>query len=341
MITSRPRHALVLLFALVVGLAALPLMGASLFGIDPLHAPFIDNQPHTLEANSDTWFKFDYGTIDSTRPLVMLSLVNGAASGMRFEVWAAKDIGSWWENQPVGKGTVAPVDCNTGLPAGGGACRSSDVTWSGAFGGAGTFYVRVINDHPAPQVFLLVVQGTTVTLGPAAAAPSGPTATGTSTLAPPTHTSTPGPGPIVRDDPAFAVPIDGQLHTLPGNAATWFKFDYGSEGLPRQVVSLRLANGVQTMVRFEVWAPENLDHWWEKKPAGRGTQEIIVGCNPPAEATATVAEDEPTPTPEPPSGGHCPTNDLTWSGAFGGPGTFYVRVVNDNGSAMDYVLTLQ
>ncbi len=337
--TSRSPRALTLVLVLVVGVVSCLIVGASLSQVDPYHAPFIDNQPHTLEANADTWFKFDYGLVNSTPPIVMLRLVNGASSGVRFEVWAPKDIAAWSQNQPVGRGTVARVDCSTGLP-GGTDCLSNDLSWAGAFGGPGTFYVHVVNDTPSPQSFFLTIQGAGVGLGaptaPGATTP-GATAAHAPTAPPPTHTSTPSAAPAIRDDPNFAAPIDGQLHSIPAQSATWYKFDYGSG---RNVVSLRLVNGVQTLVRFEVWAGKDIPNWWGNKPVGRGTQEVIVGCNP-AEATETVEADTPTPTAEPPSGGHCPTNDLTWSGAFGGAGTYYVRVVNDNIFPMDYVLTIQ
>ncbi len=102
---------------------------------------------------------------------------------------------------------------------------------------------------------------------------------------------------------------------------------------------LRLVNGVQTGVRFEVWGGD-LKNWWLQNPVGRGTQEILVNCFPPLEPSPTPVDDEPSPTEEPPTG-HCPTNDLTWQGAFGAPGTYYVRVVNDDIVTVDYLLLMQ
>ncbi len=156
----------------------------------------------------------------------------------------------------------------------------------------------------------------------------------------PTVTPVPAAIPVFADDPFQAIPIDGVPHTIPGNSATWYKFDYGGNAAGRPIVNLRLPNGVVTGVGFEVWDSDKIRDFWEQKPVGRGTQEVITGCHPAPEPTAEVEGDEATPTPEPAPGDHCPTNDLTWKGAFGGAGTFYVRVVNPNSGPADYVLLM-
>jgi hypothetical protein len=52
-------------------------------------------------------------------------------------------------------------------------------------------------------------------------------------------------------------------------------------------------------------------------PNGHGTTEIV-----------------PCPT------GKCATSDLTWGGAFGSTGTYYVRVINPNASDVTTTLSL-
>ncbi len=143
------------------------------------------------------------------------------------------------------------------------------------------------------------------------------------------------------DDPAFAIAPDGQSHTIPGNAAVWYAFDYsGARADPRQIVFIRLTNGVQTGVQFEVWSGEYLKNWWLQKPVGRGNQEILINCYLPVGPIPTPVDDEPPPTEEPQTN-KCPTNDLTWSGAFGANGTYYVRVINTNPAPQTFQLTIQ
>ncbi len=331
--------------ALLLSLGTIAVLAAGPGTNDPFHAPFIDNRLHTLPGHSDTWFKFDYSATDPTwHAVATLRLVNGARTGVRFQVWPPENINAWWEKQPVGVGTEVPTDCETGQVKGNGECQSGDLNWSGAFGATGTYYVRVLNDNDGPADYALVATGESIRLSPPPPfTPAAPTAR-------PPIPSTPTFTPVAVsmaavDDPGRAIDIDGQPRTIPGNAATWFKFEYGDgETRPRTVRMLRLVNGVVTSVRFEVWAQQNLDHWWEKKPVGRGTQEVLVNCfQTSEEPTPTTEPGEPTPTPVPTATptGKCYTNDLTWAGAFGAPGTYYVRVVNDNSAPMYYVLTLQ
>jgi hypothetical protein len=109
------------------------------------------------------------------------------------------------------------------------------------------------------------------------------------------------------------------------------------------VFHLRLVNGILTGVRFEVWAPENLNNWWLGTPVGRGTQEVLTNCFvTEAEAQPTAEPGQPTPTPLPTATptGKCLTNDLTWAGAFGGAGIYFVRVVNESDAPQSYTLKL-
>ncbi len=344
MSTRRRSLIVVWLFGLGACLILFAVVGASPMQSDPFHAVYLDNQTHTIADNSDLWYKFDYGLANPSRTVASLTMVNGTNSGVSYEVWAPELINDWWEQKPTGRGTSTTLDCDTGLPSANGGCQSPDLTWSGSFGAFGTYYVHVINSNSSPSSFLLTVQGDSVTLGPST--PNTPAPQPPAVVAPAAKTATPVAiaNTAPRDDPNFAVQIDGLTHSLPAGAATWYRFDYGiSDYTARPVVSIRLPNGVVTGVGFQVWAGENTKNWWEQKPVGQGTQEILVGCNVPPSDTATPTDNEPTPIPEPTQTptGKCPTNDLTWVGAFGAAGTYYVRVINNSGSLQNYVLIMQ
>lgn len=149
---------------------------------------------------------------------------------------------------------------------------------------------------------------------------------------PPTVRVIPSPAPTTAqplvsvDDPGQARTIDGQQHILPAHSATWYRFGYGADPNTgkRPVMTITLVNGKDSGVRFEVYAPENLNAWWNNQPTGRGTVQM-VDCT----------------TGEPSETGECKSPDLVWKGAFGAGGTYYVRVVNDNNSQSFYVLTIQ
>jgi hypothetical protein len=128
---------------------------------DPNKSVPIDNAPHTIAANSATWFRFDYTplTDNGERIVRTVRLVNGNHSGVRFEVWTPDHVNDWWDNQkPVGRGTVYMLDCDTGEPSESGECESPDLIWIGKFNIGATYYVRVVNDNPQPAVFTLTIQ---------------------------------------------------------------------------------------------------------------------------------------------------------------------------------------
>ncbi len=355
MLIHRLRRSVAMLtLAAFSGLSLFMILGLSPSRNDPFHAPYIDNQMHSIAANSDTWFRFDYGLVSPPRTVVTLAIVNGAQSGLGFEVWAPEIISQWWQEKPTGQGMVLAVDCTTGTLLGGGGCQSKDLMWIGAFGGAGTYYVRVINRTSSPSQFLLTIQGTSVSPAPTPTPSSArtlvfrPTTTRAVGRVVPTPSRTPTMMalPTPYDDPYHAAPLDGQLHALPGNSATWYKFDYGIAGnfQYRPRVGLRLVGAAGTGVGFEIWSPETLPEWWLRHPVGRGSLEVTFNCAFQGGPTETpFPSDQSTPTSTPtstpaPTGTpapeaictHTPTNNLTWFGAFGGPGTYYVRVVNDS-----------
>ncbi len=158
----------------------------------------------------------------------------------------------------------------------------------------------------------------------------GPTGTAT-----PAATSVPGGNPTPAqappaaaagtnlDDPGRAATLgNAAAAAIPANTAQWFRFDYVTPAntFPAQQVMVRLVNGVTNGLGFEVWSPERMQgNWWENKPVGRGTQEVLPACN------ITLPDDTVV---------KCTTNDLTWVGGFGAPGTYYVRVTNNTDKAL-------
>ncbi len=140
--------------------AAAPAANATANTDDPTKAAAIDASQHTLTGNGVTWYSFNYGlNDDGTRPVVTITMPNGNANGLSFQVWSADAFqGGWFNNKPVGIGTAAATDCSTGEVAGGGGCASPDLTWQGAFGAPGTYYVRVINGNNAPANYTLSIQ---------------------------------------------------------------------------------------------------------------------------------------------------------------------------------------
>src|SRR5512142_2078951 len=166
MITCLKGRAIAMWLGVCISLGALCVIGAQVYRSDPLPAPFIDNQVHSIAASSDMWFKFDYGINGTTHSIVTLTLVNGTGSGLRFQLWSPESIWNWWERPPIGKGTATSLDCDTHFPSMSGECRSGDLTWVGAFGAGGTYYVQVVNDTDMARDFLLVVQGTGISRGP-------------------------------------------------------------------------------------------------------------------------------------------------------------------------------
>jgi hypothetical protein len=126
---------------------------------DPALAAPINGTAAMIPANSAMWFKFDYSPTDSNaHPVVTITMVNGAQSGLRFEVYTPGELNQWWDNTPIGRGTTTSVSCDTGEVAGNGGCTSNDLTWSGSFTDGGTYYVRVVNTNDSPASAVLAIR---------------------------------------------------------------------------------------------------------------------------------------------------------------------------------------
>jgi hypothetical protein len=294
--------------------------------------PYVDTEPHTLPANSAQLLRFDYSldSLNNRRPVTTIKLLGGYASGVQFEIWTAEAIADMAHNKPIGRGTVIPLDCNTGQQIGGGQCMSPDLNWVGSFGGSGTYYINVVNTNNFPSTYHISIEGDGVSLGPATPAASLAIATAlpsVATPAAPVAAATPGTAPTPNtDDPNRAKTISGAAGgTLAPNAVVWYRFDYANNHQTgrRPWVTITLVNGNNSGVAFAVYAPENIGEWWNNHPTGRGTVEM-VDCQ----------------TGQPSETGGCQSPNLLWEGNFGADGTYWIRVGNNNNSNTSYILTL-
>ncbi len=126
---------------------------------DPGHALALPAGLINLPANGSLWYQFSYS---GDRSQIVITLPGGNASGVRFNVWTPQQVGDWWEQNPIGRGTAQAINCDTGKPQTNGACQSNDLDWSGNFNAAGTYYVQVINTNTTPVTAQLLVQGSGV-----------------------------------------------------------------------------------------------------------------------------------------------------------------------------------
>jgi hypothetical protein len=170
-------------------------------------------------------------------------------------------------------------------------------------------------------------QSPNLDLGNGAATGQGRIPSGPPAVAVPTAPSTTNAAPTVNaDDPNRATTIRGAAGgTLAPHAVVWYRFDYANNHQTgrRPWVTITLVNGNGSGVAFAVYAPENIGEWWNNPPTGRGTV-WLIDCQ--------------TGVPSP--SGECQSPNLMWNGNFGADGTYWIRVVNDNGFDANYILTL-
>lgn len=125
------------------------------------------------------------------------------------------------------------------------------------------------------------------------------------------------------------------MNAIPANSALWFRFEYDAAGYqaPHPTVTVRLLNGLSNGLAFEIWSAERMQgDWRQNKPVGRGTQQVLPSCDEPEEegagGEAGGGGEETASAPTALSCSKFETSDLTWTGGFGGSGTYYVRLVN-------------
>lgn len=304
-------------FAVLLALAVLLTLGVVTVSAQGPVA-YLDNQTHTIAANGSTMYRFDYAlNSDGTHPQVTITMPNGTNSGLGFQIWAPEIVNDMADNKPTGIGSPLTIDCNSGTITAAGGCQSADLIWTGAFGSGGTYYVLVTNGTASQMSYTLKITGSGFSLGQQQVASVSAPAQG------------PAAAPAIAttaDDPTRAVAIDNKQHTLPANAVTWYSFTYGllDDGT-HPVKTITLVNGAQSGLTFQVWSAEQFPGgWWNNDPIGHGTA-AALDCS-----TMAVAGQ-----------GGCSSPDLTWAGALGGPGTYYVRIVNNTGAPVNYTLTIQ
>ncbi len=283
--------------------SAAPVVGPA---TDPAHAALIDNQPHIIPAGTSVWYSFNYV---GDKSQILLSLVNGAASGLQFNVWTPARIGDWWNETPIGRGAAQNINCDTGVVEEKGACKSNDLIWTGNFDIPGTYYIQVTNPAANAMSGQLMIQGTGVMLAPAAPqAPSQSAAPAAVAVGPAT-------------DPNHAALIDNQSHTIPAGTSLWYSFNYVGD---KSQILLTLVNGGSGGLKFNLFTPAQIGDWWNETPIGRGTVQSI---------NCTTGEIE--------AKGTCQASDLTWNGNFDLSGMYFVQVVNPTASAVPGQLTIQ
>lgn len=122
----------------------------------PFTAVYVrDNREQTIPAQSDMWYKFDYGG-DKSR--VMIVLYDGNVSGVWFAVFDPYQAINFTENRFVGRGTPQPVLCEQG------SCTGNDLVWVGSFPVAGTYFIRVTNPNDKPWKFKLHIEGSNINI---------------------------------------------------------------------------------------------------------------------------------------------------------------------------------
>lgn len=276
----------------------------------------VDNQTHSISPNASLWYHFDYA---GDRSMIMLTLVNGTHSGVGFDVFTPGQIGDWWSEAPIGRGTPQALNCSSGMPQTGGACQANDLNWVGNFPESGTYYVEVINNNPGTSTFQLTIAGSGVNVNKQT--------TSTSMVAPTGTTPTTTTGNVAMNmtglpnlDPGHAAIMDNHSHMIPGNAGLWYRFNYV---VNRSEVTITMPNGTNSGLDFNVFASSQIGDWWSETPVGRGTAQA-VNCF----STA------------PGVNGGCQSKDLSWKGNFNTNGTYYVEIVNNNSSAASAQLSI-
>ncbi len=310
----------------------------------PAAAAVIDNQTHSILANSSLWYRFDYA---GDKSQILITLVNGSVSGLKFNLFTPAQIGDWFNETPIGRGTAQPLNCDTGVPVLYSSCYANDLTWSGQFNGsgAGTYYVEVVNNAGSAINAQLTVSGSGVSLAPQTATSTGSTTQPTTTTQTntPTQSTTstqttaataPNTNPnsassksattnsvVANTDPGRAAFIDNAPHTIPANSSAWYKFNYAGD---KSQITVALLNGSNSGTAFKVFTPAQIGDWWETAPIGQGTVQMI-DCT----------------TGMPSESGGCQSNDLIWIGQFNAGGTYYVEVMNNNSNPVTAQIKIQ
>ena len=103
----------------------------------PDRAGGVDGASHTLAPHSELWYIVGF-------PLdwVTVKLLGAAGSGLSFEVYAPSQVGDWWKEDPLGRGSV----------------DGNDLVWTGGPDGSDRRYIRVVNKTGQAVAFTLRVE---------------------------------------------------------------------------------------------------------------------------------------------------------------------------------------
>lgn len=224
---------LVALLALVLGVGTLTASAVNVADSGPDSAVYIDNQPHTIPANSAAWFRFNYSGDES---LVSLTLVNLAKTNVIFEVYTPGQVSQWWKVGPVGQATD----------------RGDNHFWLGSSIEGGMYYVRVVNTEPSAMTYTLLVAGAGIATQPTVVIPPVIPVTG---IAP------------TNSVPGGAAYLTTATYSIPANTSLWYRFAFASDD---SQVNLKLVNGNKNGLQFEVYGWDQIGFWSKTDPAGRG-----------------------------------------------------------------------
>jgi hypothetical protein len=315
--TRNLRAFIIASLVLLGGVIALPAAAAAPTNTFPGGAAYIDNHSHTIPANTGLWYRFDY---TGRRTPILLTLVNGTNSGLEFGVYTPAQISDWWETPPIGRGTPPPLNCETMKPGLYGGCQGRDLRWSGDFNALSTYYVRVFNHTGSDLSMQLTIQGSGVLLGGQIQAEPTVTASPMPTAVPSVTPPPAGGGPVTNTDPDHANVLDNQMHSIAAHSSLWYRFRYAGD---RSQITITLLYAANSGLAFNVYTPAQISDWWEAKPIGRGTIEIL-DCE----------------TNQPDYMGGCQSDYLRWIGKFNAAGLYYVELVNNNSTPMTARFTI-
>jgi hypothetical protein len=276
------------LISLLIGTAAF----ADATGATPDQALAPDGVTRTLAGNSSVWYAFQYSGDQSQ---ITIQLYDQGVAGAVFTVWTPDEVKQMEAGQ-----TVNPVGAGSPNPD-----LLSNLSWSGNFNMAGTYYVQVSNVNGDAFTYSLTVTGSGVSMPPAPAsvAVNAPAPAPTPAAAPAATTSD-------GSSPALALPITGGSATLNPGASLWFGFQYTGDKSQIQVI---LNDNGESGLAFGVWTPGEI----QQMAAGQTVDPIGRG----------------SPNPDVPA-------DLFWTGNFNQAGTYYVMVQNNSTSAIGFTLAV-
>jgi hypothetical protein len=114
-----------------------------------------DNRDQNIPANTDMWYKFDYG---GDRSKITVILYNGNVSGIWFALFTPDQAINFTDNKYIGRGMTQPILCDQGK------CSSNDLVWVGAFSVPGTFFIRVTNPNDKPWTIKMHIEGDNINI---------------------------------------------------------------------------------------------------------------------------------------------------------------------------------